>query len=266
MTGQSVPMAATRGTAATVRFARRRRSPWPRVLRGLAVSLTAMAVLAAGAVGVLWVSTPPVDDLAQRVSDGLAAHQLGPSSLPVTGRVAQALVATEDSRFYQHPGVDPGALPRVALTLVSQHDFGGATLEQQLAKVLYTPGRRDLPAKVQQVVLAVKLDRAYPKPTILQAYLNSVYFGHGYYGLTAATRGYFGLAPDQLSWAQASVIAGVVQAPSAYDPVNHLTLAKQRQHHVLDRLVATGVLSRAQADAEFAAPLNLRADATPPTS
>lgn len=89
-------------------------------------------------------------------------------------------------------------------------------------------------------------------------HLNAVYFGHGYYGLPAASRGYFGLAPADLSWTQASLLAGVVQAPSADDPLANLGRAKSRQRHVLDRLVVTHVLSAADANAAFAAPLHLR--------
>ncbi len=81
--------------------------------------------------------------------------------------------------------------------------------------------------------------------------------GHGRYGLADASRGYFGLAPGELSWAQASLMAGVVQAPTAYDPLAHLNLAKQRQRYVLDRLVETGVFSQVQPDAAFAVPLRL---------
>jgi len=88
-------------------------------------------------------------------------------------------------------------------------------------------------------------------------YLSAVYFGHGFYGLPAAARGYFATAPADLSWAQASMLAGLVQAPSAYDPYAHLDLARRRQRHVLDQLVATGTLTASQADTAFAAPLGL---------
>jgi penicillin-binding protein 1A len=231
------------------------------------MSLVTLVVLAVAAGGILWVATPPVNDLQQRVTDRLAAQGLSVVNLPINGRVATALIATEDSRFYQHPGIDLFSLPRAALALVQRHgDLGGATLDQQLAKVIYSPVRTDLAAKMEQATLAVKIDSTYPKDTILQAYLNAVYFGHGYYGLADATQGYFGVTPDQVSWAQASLIAGLVQAPTAYDPVNHLDLAKQRQRHVLDRLVATGALSSAQADAVFAAPLQLRNGATTPAA
>jgi membrane peptidoglycan carboxypeptidase len=89
-------------------------------------------------------------------------------------------------------------------------------------------------------------------------YLADVYFGHGFYGLPAAANGYFGVTADQLSWPQATMLAGLVQSPSAYDPLPYLSAGQLRQRHVLDRLVGTHVISAAQADAAYAAPLGLR--------
>nr|WP_239028537.1 biosynthetic peptidoglycan transglycosylase [Pseudonocardia acidicola] len=208
----------------------------------------------------MWLATPSVADLPSRAAgDAAAHHSVDPGVAPTPDRVVQALVATEDSRFFQHPGVDPvGAVRGVIGALRGDDTAGGATLDQQLAKVVYTPGAAGTGAKLEQIVLGVKIDHTYSKQQILQDYLGIVYFGHGYYGLSAAAQGYFGVDPAELSWAQASVLAGLVQAPSAYDPVRHLDLAKLRQRHVLDRLVATGVLTPAAADATFAAPLGLR--------
>ncbi|MGH3670088.1 MAG: transglycosylase domain-containing protein [Pseudonocardiaceae bacterium] len=224
------------------------------LLAGAVVVLAWVAVLAAA-----WVFTPPVGDLEGRIAARLGAHSAAdPRSLPTPDRVGQALVATEDSRFFSHHGIDPqGALRGLIGTVTGNELAGGATLDQQLAKVIYTPRRDGLAAKLEQIVLGIKIDHAYSKGEILQAYLASVYFGHGYFGLDAAAHGYFGLDPAELDWAQASLVAGLVQAPSAYDPVLHLELAKQRQRQVLDRLVATGVLSVAQAQTAYAAPLGL---------
>ena len=229
-----------------------RRSVW---VVGLLLGMVAGVL----AFGVLWALTPSVADLSERVTDRLVAHGVvEPGVLPVPDRVGQAVVATEDSRFYRNHGVDlPGALRGLLGAIVGNTDAGGATLDQQLAKILYTPNRADVIAKIEQVILAVKIDHSYSKSHILRDYLASVYFGHGYYGLSAAAYGYFGLTPAQLSWAQASLLAGLVQAPTAYDPITHYNLAKQRQHLVLNRLVATGVLSRSQADGAFAAPLGI---------
>ena len=228
-------------------------------MRAAGLVLGALVVAAALAFGLLWALTPSVGDLQQRVADRLAAHgaaELG--ALPVPDRTGQAVVATEDSRFLTDYGVDPQGAVRGLLGGLAGNEDGGATLDQQLAKLLYTPERTGIGAKIEQVILGVKIDSTYSKERILRAYLASVYFGQGYYGLTAAAHGYFGLAPGDLSWAQASLLAGVVQAPTAYDPLTHLDLAKQRQRDVLDRLVATGVLSGAKSDAAFAAPLHLK--------
>jgi penicillin-binding protein 1A len=102
--------------------------------------------------------------------------------------------------------------------------------------------------KAEDLVLALKLDQAWSKDQILRMYLDDGYYGDGRYGLTAASEGYFGVAPDRLTWAQASLLAGLFQAPSAYDPFTHPDAARARQRHVLDRLVATGRLSQSAAD------------------
>jgi membrane peptidoglycan carboxypeptidase len=229
----------------------RRRAGW-----GLAVLVGAPIL----AVAVLWPLTPSVDGAAQLVRAHLAQHH-DPELvvLPSSDRVAQALIATEDSRFFSTPGIDPVSVARMGLaTVTGSSNTGAATLEQQLAKNLYYPGDDGVVAKVLEGELALKLDASYSKNEVLRLYLADVYFGHGFYGLPAAAQGYFGLAPARLSWPQASMLAGLVQAPSAYDPLSHLSTGRLRQQHVLNRLVATGVLSVAQADAAFAAPLGLR--------
>lgn len=222
----------------------RPRRRWPRRALGVVVTGTAAAVLL---VGVAWPLTPSVGDAESRIAARLAAHGAhDPGALPVPDRVGEAIIATEDSRFRSHHGLDLLGVVRAALS-VSNGDAGGATLDQQLAKNLWT-GDGGLLSKAEQVELSFKLEARYSKDQILEMYLSAVYFGHGFYGLPAAARGYFGVAPSDLSWAQASLLAGLVQAPSAYDPYRHPALAKSRQGHVLDRLVATHRLSRQQAD------------------
>jgi membrane peptidoglycan carboxypeptidase len=129
---------------------------------------------------------------------------------------------------------------------------------QQLAKNLYYPGDDGLVSKVVQGELALLLDASYSKNDVLRMYLAEVYFGHGFCGLPAAAFGYFGVTSAQLSWPQASMLAALVQAPSAQDPIAHLSIGRLRQRHVRNRLVATGALSLAQADVAFAAPLGTR--------
>jgi penicillin-binding protein 1A len=221
-------------------------------------ALVAVVVLGAALFGIGWVLTPSVADAPSRVAAELAAHSAPALQGPVPARMAEALIATENSRFYGTPGIDPVSVLRAPVTLVTGHDPSGATLEQQLAKNLYERGGRAPVAKLEEAALAVKLDRAWSKQQILRMYLDDGYYGHGYYGLTAAAIGYFGARPAELTWAQASLLAGLFQAPSAYDPLAHPELARARQAHVLDRLVAVGALTRARADAVAAEPWGLR--------
>lgn len=217
--------------------------------------IVALALLL-GSLG--WAFTPSVGDLAARVRarDARAGAPF-PGAAPPPRFVA-ALLATEDARYFSDPGVDPLGLVRGAYgTVTGASDAGGATLDQQLAKLVYTGGRSGPLQVAEQLVLAIKIDARYGKAQVLDWYASTVYFGDGATGLTDAAKRYFGLRPAQLSWAQASLLAGLVQAPSAYDPLTHRSLAKQRQQHVLSRLVATHHLTAAQARTAFAAPLHL---------
>lgn len=245
-----------RGPAGRRRAPRTRRQRWLR--RGL--------LGVAGAIGVcllafvlLLALTPSVSDAEARVQAIDHAQGVIDSGASVAPRFAQALVATEDSRFYSDNGLDVAGMLRAASSpLHAGVDQGGTTLDQQLAKQLYTGGNSAFGDKIEQAGLAIKLDDRYSKQQILEMYAATVYFGHGFYGLAAASCGYFGVTPTGLSAAQASLLAGVLQAPSDYDPLTNPELARSRQRHVLDRLVATHALTTTQADAVFAAPLRLR--------
>ena len=216
-------------------------------------------VLAVAAGAALYVLTPSVADAPARVR--ALARQDGASHLgaPVPPRFTESIVASEDSRFYSEPGIDPIGIARAAwMTLThSGTDPGGSTLSQQLAKELYTHGHSGLRNDGEQVALALKLNLRFGKPQILRMYADTVYFGHQFYGLYNASCGYFAVPPQQMSLAQASLLAGLVQAPSAYDPLVHLGLARARQHYVLGRLAATGRISAARARAARSAPLHL---------
>ncbi|MEU2348057.1 biosynthetic peptidoglycan transglycosylase [Modestobacter sp. NPDC049651] len=208
-----------------------------------------LAVLAGAVLGVAWAATPGVADAQQRVAARLTAHGATALDGAVPAKVADALIATEDSRFRTNGGVDWRGVLRQPWGLVTGQDLGGATLEQQLAKNVYEDGENGPVEKVRAVALALKLDRAWSKDQLLRMYLDDGYYGHGFHGLADAAQGYFGVPADQLTWAQSTVLAGLFQAPSAYDPLAHPERARARQAHVLDRLVAVGTLTRAQADA-----------------
>ena len=230
----------------------------PRWLRRALIVVLAIALAGALAFAGLMLVTPSVStapSLAQAFDRAHGALYPGP---PVPERFAAALVATEDHRFYSEPGFDPIAIGRVIVgRLTGQPDQGGATLYQQLAKMLYTPGGSGPGAQAEQVILGIKLDLSYSKPQILRLYADVAYFGHGYFGLARASCGYFGVTPAGLTWSQAALLAGLVQAPSADNPVAHFTVARAREAHVLGRLVATGALTQAQAARAYRAPLRL---------
>lgn len=219
----------------------------------------AVVLLSAMAGGALWAATPGVGDAEARVHAQDAAHGASDPDLTTPPKIAAALVATEDARFWTNPVIDPAAALRAVLAPLhgGEGDAGGATIEQQLAKMLYTTGRRTRTDQIEQVALAVKLAHRCPKRQILEMYLATAYYGNGYYGLQAASQGYFHTTPARLDWPQAALLVGLVQAPSAYDPVLHPERALQRRTEVLTRLVATGHLNPAQARHYAQSPLRL---------
>jgi membrane peptidoglycan carboxypeptidase len=225
--------------------------------RRLLIVLVALVILGIAAVGGLWVLTPSVSNAwalarAQDQSHGVAFP--GP---PVAPRFASAVEATEDHRFGSEPGVDPFAIARLVQTqLFGGHDEGGATIYQQLAKLLYTGSHPGFTTEAKQVALAFKLSVSYSSDQILQMYSDVAYYGNNDYGLQAASCGYFGIEPSKLSWAKAALLAGLVQGPSLDDPLTSPVRARAREDHVIGRLVATGKISQAQATRSLLKPIS----------
>ncbi len=221
-----------------------------------AVAVVTLALVGVIAFGGLMVLTPSVGNAEELVQAQDAAHNVVYPGPPVPARFAESLVATEDKRFYDEPGIDLYAVARVAGGYLTGHGIeGGATLYQQLAKLLYTNGKSTASDEAEQVALAVKLYLKYSRPQILQMYADVVYFGNNDYGLENASCGYFGVPPADLSWPQAAMLAGMVQGPTLDDPLTHPANARAREVHVVDRLVATGKLTQAQGKAALAVPL-----------
>jgi membrane peptidoglycan carboxypeptidase len=233
---------------------------WPRrLLRWLVALLAAVVLLGGAAFGLLYVATPSVQNapaLARAMDQSRHVRYPGPR---VPTLFAESLVATEDHRFYSEPGIDVFAVARVAAATLTGHgaEQGGATLYQQLAKMLYTPGDSGLTTEVEQVMLGIKLDQTYSKAQILRMYADVAYFGHGYYGLAAASCGYFGTVPAGLTLPEAATLAGLVQGPSADDPIAHYARGRAREAHVLGRLAATGKITAAESARAYAQGLHL---------
>jgi penicillin-binding protein 1A len=231
-----------------------------RYLKRAAFSLAAVIVVLAIAAGALWLATPSASEatqLAKALAEQRGITYPGPS---VPENFAKPLIATEDHRFYSEPGVDLLAVGRVVQAKVTGgSDQGGATIEQQLAKMLYTPAQAGFSTEVKQVVLAVKLNIAYSKQQILDLYAEAAYYGHGFYGLEQASCGYFGHPAKDLTVVQGAMLAGVVNAPSVDDPINDPANARARLEHVIARMVAVSYLSQAQGQQALSTPLGLTA-------
>ncbi len=177
----------------------------------------------------------------------------------VPDNLKHALVATEDSRFYYHHGVDFVGIARAAFVdLIKMRPVEGAsTLTQQLARGLFLTPKVSLIRKIKEAFLAIEIERHFSKDEILLMYLNHVYFGEGAYGAQAAAQTYFGKNCKDLDLAQCALIAGLPQAPSLYDPLVNLSYAKKRQKEVLGRMTAQGYITQNQANQAYQEPLNL---------
>ena len=222
------------------------RSAGARIASHVAVVATAIVVLLGGGSAALLAAVPSVAGAPVLVRLDLTGHGGTPAQSPPPPRVSASIRAIEDHLLGAPPGVDIayGALRYLWNRVVhGLPDQGGSTIAQQLAKLVYTGPATGLGTEIEQVGLALKLEITYPTPVLTTLYLDAAYYGQGAYGLVAAARTYFGTRPSDLSWAQAAMLAGLVQAPSAYDPVVHPRLARERQLEVEHELVVTGALS-----------------------
>jgi penicillin-binding protein 1A len=160
-----------------------------------------------------------------------------------------AVIATEDRRFYSHFGVDPIGIARAVWQNYRRGRIveGGSTITQQLTKVLFLTPDKSLERKLKEAALALELERRYSKDRILEMYMNQVYFGNGAYGVEAASRTYFGKSVTELGLQEAALLAGLPRAPSTYSPFEHPEAARRRREVVLRRLVEYGTLKDADA-------------------
>ena len=160
-----------------------------------------------------------------------------------------AFVAVEDNRFYEHMGVDPRGIMRALWSNVRGQAIseGGSTITQQLAKNAYLTQDRTLKRKVQEVFLALQLERQYTKQEILELYLNQIYFGQGAYGVQAAAKTYFGKNVEDLDLNECAMLAGIPKSPNYYSPTNNLQAAEERKSVVLDQMEKYGYINASQA-------------------
>src|SRR6184192_2542048 len=165
------------------------------------------------------------------------------AQIPLTLR--DAIIATEDRRFYSHWGLDPIGIARAIVQNYRRGRIveGGSTITQQLTKVLFLTADKSLERKLREAVLALELERRYSKDRILEMYLNQVFFGQGAYGVEAAARSYFGKPVAELNLREAALLAGLPRAPSSYSPFEHGAAAQRRRDVVLRRMAEFGTIS-----------------------
>ena len=226
--------------------------------RRLALTLLLIAFLAAPSAITLWVSTPSTDDIQQRVLAATRAHSvvlLAEGDVPPL--LAQAVVATEDERFYEHHGMDTIGLGRAFLYDATHSCFcqGGSTITEQLVKDVYLGGSNEGYNKIVDVVMALKVEQVIGKNRIMADYLSEITTGLNRYGVTQAACDYFHKPLAGLTIGQYALLAGVTQAPSLYDPTVDPDLASARRSSVLAAMVNDKFITAEQAAAANAEPV-----------
>lgn len=179
------------------------------------------------------------------------------AAIPQT--LTQAVVATEDARFFEHRGLRLLSVARALAADIraGRRAQGGSTITQQLAKLLFLTPEKSVARKIKEALLAIQIERAYTKEEILELYLNQINLGSGAYGVEAAARLYFGKPAKGLSLPEAALIAGLAQAPNRYSPLNNPDLARKRRATVLKRMAAAGYITAQAAASESASPIAL---------
>lgn len=161
-----------------------------------------------------------------------------------------AVISVEDHRFYSHSGIDVIAICRAIVNDIKALDFaeGGSTITQQLSKNIYFTQEKKITRKIAEVFMAFDIESKYDKKDILEFYLNTSYYGDGYYTLKEACRGYFNKELNEMSDYECLLLAGVPNAPSVYAPTKNLDLTKQRQKQVINKMIEYGYLNKEEAE------------------
>jgi len=161
-----------------------------------------------------------------------------------------AVLAVEDHRFYKHGGVDIISIGRAVIKDIQAMSFveGGSTITQQVAKNTYFTQEKKITRKIAEVFMAREIEKNYSKDEILEIYLNTSYFGDGYYTVKEASRGYFEKEPIQMTDYESIMLAGIPNAPSVYSPTKNAELSKQRQRQVANAMVRNGYITEKEAN------------------
>lgn len=258
----------------------RARASWSDILRWLFLAFGGFLLLASVVAAVLvyreiTTALPPLDSIVQYraplstqifAADGTLVGEFFYEKRYVVpferipAVVRNAFIAAEDDQFYQHRGIDLLGIVRALQSNLSAGGRvqGGSTITQQVVKQILLSPQKSYERKLKEILLAIRLERQLTKDQILSLYLNHIYLGGGAYGVAAAAEEYFGKPVEQLSLAEAALLAGLPQAPSRYSPVRHWPRAKARQRYVLERMAAEGMITPAEATLAAKEPLMLQ--------
>src|SRR5437773_4819502 len=197
--------------------------------------------------------------LLQEINDPTGGRRIVVHLSDVTRVMRDATIAAEDASFYDNPGFDVRAVVRATYQWLRSGtpQSGASTITQQLVKNTLLGPEQTAERKIKEAFLAMELTRRYSKDQILEMYVNEIFYGNHAYGIEAASETYFGKPARELTLPEASLLAGLPQAPSYYDPYANLQAARERQSYVLEQLVRTGAITDAQREAVFNAPLKL---------
>ena len=160
-----------------------------------------------------------------------------------------AVISVEDKRFFEHSGFDLISIGRAVITNIKDKELseGGSTITQQIAKNIFFSQKKEFTRKVAEVFAAMDIEKIYSKKQILEIYINTNFYGSGYYGIYEAAQGYYEKEPSELTDYEATLLAGVPNAPSVYSPKVNLSLAERRQSIVLNKMIQAGYLSKDEA-------------------
>ena len=170
------------------------------------------------------------------------------SELPLM--YVKAVISVEDKRFYKHNGIDIIAIGRALVNDIKAMSYveGGSTITQQLAKNMYFTQEKIIERKIAEVFMAWQIESNYSKEDIFELYVNTIYFGDGYYTVKDACRGYFNKELDEMTDYECILLAGIPNAPSVYAPTKNPDLAKQRQKQVMRKMIENGLLTEEEAN------------------
>jgi penicillin-binding protein 1A len=233
----------------------------PVPLRRLALALVALLALISPSLITVWVGAPSGQDIQQRVKELTDQHGVVLlSEEQVPPLLAKAVVATEDERFYSHHGIDSIGLSRAVLYDASNLCLcqGGSTITEQLVKDVYLSGSDRGYNKVEDLVLALKVEGVLTKPQIMADYLSEITTGLGRYGVSEAACAYFNSPLSSLTLGEYALLAGVTQAPSIYDPTVNPDAAQIRRGQVLASMLADHLITRTEAADAASEPVLIR--------